>query len=137
MKVVAAAGDIKWKSWFADLHKAVRAEGGAANEQMSAKISAEKSLLDYMNMFIWGRVGRNPFGKYGHVCGEQGTPEEGSWLGKGMRQGLLEGSCDLVTAYNWADNPTYNWGNPQKSSKVKLLSTEGILCGSEEGTVGA
>ena len=30
------------------------------------------------------------------------------------REGLdvlvLGGSWDLITTYNWADNPTYNWG---------------------------
>ena len=36
-------------------------------------------------------------------------------LGLGFRGwGLLGGPWDLVTAYNWSYNPTYNWGNPCK-----------------------
>ena len=27
---------------------------------------------------------------------------------------ILGGPWDLVNTYNWAYNPTYNWGNPYK-----------------------
>ena len=33
----------------------------------------------------------------------------------GVEAGVLGGSWDLVTIYNWYYNPTYNWGNPYKA----------------------
>ena len=33
---------------------------------------------------------------------------------KGDTRNLPGDPWDLVTTYNWAYNPTYNWGNPHK-----------------------
>ena len=41
--------------------------------------------------------------------GKEGRDLKALWY-----KDLLGGPWDLVTTYNWAYNPTCNWGNPYK-----------------------
>ena len=56
--------------------------------------------------FLVGPVLRAPFWSIGYRMGTE-------WVHNGY---ILGGSWDLLTAYNWAYNPRYNWASPYKAS---------------------